>query len=350
MKDVGFPFFTSYRRTEKKGGAFMNIIPAEDFCTQMSGTVEPFLASVAASGFLPADGEKNGLYYDAYVLPESVGGAVFCHGYSESAEKLKEVAWYFLQEGYSVFVLELRGHGRSLRLSADTDLIHVRNFSDYVEDLHRFVQEAVRPVMGEKPLYLWGHSMGGGISALYNETYPDTFCKVILSSPMFKIQTGRLPERLAQATAGLMCLIGKGERAGSGKTPYQPGEPFATSAAVSRERFVYYAQKRDKTAAFHTCAGSFRWIYTAMGACRRMRRPANIRKMRCPVLLLVSPGDTWVDTAGMDAFAAVYPRVKTVSFSGTRHELYNATDAVLEQYYTEIFSFLKSENDGGNRK
>ena len=65
------------------------------------------------------------------------------HGYTESAEKYREMMWYFLQGGYSVFAMDLRGHGRSVREVEDTSITHVDRFSDYLRDLEEFMQKVV---------------------------------------------------------------------------------------------------------------------------------------------------------------------------------------------------------------
>ena len=47
------------------------------------------------------------------------GVVVISHGFTESAVKYDEVAYYFLKEGYHVYIPEHCGHGRSYRLTAD---------------------------------------------------------------------------------------------------------------------------------------------------------------------------------------------------------------------------------------
>ena len=53
----------------------------------------------------------------------------------EFAEKYNEVAYRFLQEGYSVYVPEHRGHGYSGREVDDPELVHVQSYDRYVTDL-----------------------------------------------------------------------------------------------------------------------------------------------------------------------------------------------------------------------
>ena len=47
--------------------------------------------------------------------PRSVAPVVISYGFTENARKYSELIWYFLLDGYSVCVLEHRGHGYSVR-------------------------------------------------------------------------------------------------------------------------------------------------------------------------------------------------------------------------------------------
>lgn len=51
----------------------------------------------------------------AAVNPEEKASIVMIHGFCEFFGKYHETAWRFYQEGYSVFFVELRGHGASGR-------------------------------------------------------------------------------------------------------------------------------------------------------------------------------------------------------------------------------------------
>src|SRR5512140_3391315 len=67
---------------------------------------------------------------------------------------------YLAREGFDVFNLDLRGHGRSRHLGARRS----RGVEDYVhEDMPSAVDE-VRALSGGRPVWLVGHSLGGLVS------------------------------------------------------------------------------------------------------------------------------------------------------------------------------------------
>ena len=72
----------------------------------------------------------------------------------------RSLANHLASEGYDVFNLDLRGHGRSRHLGARRCL----GVDDYVrEDIPAAVEE-VRALSGNRPVYLVGHSLGGLVS------------------------------------------------------------------------------------------------------------------------------------------------------------------------------------------
>ena len=83
---------------------------------------------VALSTVTKATTEKDGyiesydstaIYYRTYRIPQAKAAIVISHGFCEFAEKYKEVIYYFLKNGYSVYVPEHRGHGYSDRIVVD---------------------------------------------------------------------------------------------------------------------------------------------------------------------------------------------------------------------------------------
>ena len=163
---------------------------------------EKYLSECGTDGcFISFDG-KN-IHYEKYMCDNAKASIVIVHGFTECAEKFREVSFNFLLGGYNVFAVDNRGHGYSARLTDDRETVCVGRFTDYVEDLQCFVEKIVRPASGELPLYVYCHSMGGAITVQHLQTYPGVFKKAVLSAPMIQAQTMGLPEWLANAAARL---------------------------------------------------------------------------------------------------------------------------------------------------
>ncbi|MCM1134737.1 MAG: alpha/beta hydrolase [Clostridium sp.] len=333
----------------------MDIIADENFFTFMNEKVVPYLESICQSGYVeaarpskisPAGGK---LYYEMYRPKNAVesctncnckGTIVICHGFSESIEKYKEVIYYFTTAGYQVYLADHRGHGRSLRDTSHPHMVHVRQFADYVEDLHSFILKVVKPSCGELPLYLYAHSMGGCIGAMYLETYPDTFQKAILTSPMLGIMLA-VPAPCALALGHIMTSLHKEESYAPGQSPYSPDEKFEDSCSSSLPRFQYYQEKRAANPLFQTSGASYGWSYQSLHACRFATQKRNCEKITVPVLVFQSLNDNLVKASSIQRFVERTPSASLIKIDGSRHEIYNSPAKVLKEYYRAVFEFLK---------
>ena len=95
---------------------------------------------------------------------KSRGAVILVHGYAQNRytwhSSRRSFVNYLAEDGWDVFNVDLRGHGRSRRFGAPAP----RAMDDYIrEDLPHFVEEALA-LSGEDRLFLIGHSMGGLIS------------------------------------------------------------------------------------------------------------------------------------------------------------------------------------------
>ncbi len=314
------------------------ILEDSEFHSAMTKKVEPFLAGICQSGYL--DVPEGKLYYEAYCPKEEKGAIVISHGFSESIEKYKEVIYYFVSAGYRVYLADHRGHGRSLRDTRHPHMVHVRQFTDYVDNLHTFVQKAVMPFCNGLPLYLYAHSMGGCIGALYLETYPATFQKAVLTAPMLGIILS-VPAPCALALGRILTVLRKDDGYAFGQGAYCPDERFEDSCSTSLPRYQYYQKKRAANPLFQTSGASYGWSYQALIACRSATQKRNCAKITAPVLIFQSPDDHLVKASSIRRFAAQTPSARLIQIEGSRHEIYNSPSHVLTGYYQALFRFLQ---------
>jgi alpha-beta hydrolase superfamily lysophospholipase len=108
---------------------------------------------------------------------------IFVHGVGEHISRYDSVFNAFANQGYSCFGFDQRGFGLSGGERGHMDL-----FSEYVEDLAKFIDEIV-PKNTETPVFLFGHSMGSIVVLSYALRYAQTHqgllifsCPLILDS------------------------------------------------------------------------------------------------------------------------------------------------------------------------
>ncbi len=323
----------------------MKISVFEDnrFFDRMEQEAEPGLAACRLPGRKYQTPRNETLAYEAYLSPKPKGIIVISHGFVESAEKFREMAWYFLQAGYHVFALDHRGHGRSVRQVPELWLTHVERFEDYVIDFVDFVRNVVIPVDPALPRYLYAHSMGGAIGARILQTTPDLFQKAVLTAPMIAAKTQGYPRTAARLIAACACRMGKGKKAiFAGLGGYFPEkETFEASPDTCRERFLYYHRKRIAQPQLQNANPSYRWLLESLKITSVLLNPASCRQVTAPVLLFQAEEDTFVRSQEQQKWIAAVPKGQLILVLGSKHEIYASPAAVLQPYLDQILTFLE---------
>lgn len=87
--------------------------------------------------------------------------AVIVHGFNSHSGQYLWVGEQFAALGVTVYALDLRGRGRS-----DGERFYVEKIEDYVDDVATLVRQAKSENPG-LPVFVLGHSAGGGVSCVY---------------------------------------------------------------------------------------------------------------------------------------------------------------------------------------
>ena len=86
---------------------------------------------------------------------------VIVHGFNSHSGQYTWVAEQFVDSGFAVYALDLRGRGRS-----EGERFYVETIEDYVNDVATFVRIAKSAEPG-LPVFVLGHSAGGVVSCVY---------------------------------------------------------------------------------------------------------------------------------------------------------------------------------------
>lgn len=320
------------------------ILREQDYEDVMRRTVEPFLLARRTELRLEREPGRE-LYCVRYLAEDAVGAVVISHGFTETAEKYEEIIYYFLKQKYHVYMPEHCGHGHSYRLADDLSLVHVDSYRRYADDLLAVAHLAQR-AQPELPLFLYGHSMGGGIAAAVLAQRPELFSKAVLSSPMIRPLTGGIPWPLARAAASVLCLAGKAKDYVPGQHAFDGKETFEDSAATCRERFEFYQKKRNAQPLYQMSGASCGWLREA-GRLNSFLRRKGWRQIETPLLIFQAENDGFVSAAEQVRFAEKIKKAgrtsaKLIYLPGTRHEIFNSPSQALLKYWRTIFQFLAS--------
>ena len=316
----------------------IELVDESRFAEVMRESVEPYLATIRQDGYFNStDGKK--LHYEAHLIENARGNIVLCHGFTESAEKFREMAYYFTGNGFNTFALDHRGHGYSYRMAGDKETVRLGKFSEYIEDLNVFVNDVVSPLSEGLPMYVFGHSMGGGIVARYIQVYPEVFEKAILSSPMICAQAGA-PIPLAKAIMKFTNAIGLKNVSVPTMCKFNPNATYENSSDTSKARFEYYLEKRRRDPNLRTTGPAFGWVNEALRLTDHLLDDNNCKRVSADVVIYQPEQDARVISSYQDVFARKLAKAKIVHIANSKHEIFATTNDVMKGYLDSIFDFL----------
>ncbi len=314
----------------------MHLINEQNYIKTMTEEVEPFLKSKRTDGgFLSFDG--NRIRFEEYSHPQEKAAVIVLHGFTESAEKMREVSYYFYNEGYSVYAVDLRDHGKSFRTSDSVGRVDTDDFHKYASDLEWLIEKVIKAENPEREIYIFSHSLGSTVALLYMLKNPDSVKKAVLSSPMICGNMG-MPVAVAGTVAKALSSLGGKKIPAPGRCSFNPDLPFQKSDATSPERFSYYHEKRKANKLLQTNGPSFGWVKASVEARDEILYYADKIKAELFVIkpqedkqLLMSYTDEFIEKTGAE----------NVTIENSKHEIFMSGNEALEKYYKVIFEFLR---------
>lgn len=314
----------------------MTLINEQNYIKTMTEEVEPFLKSKRNDGgFLSFDG--NRIRFEEYTHPEEKGAVIILHGFTESAEKMREVSYYFYNEGYSVYALDLRDHGKSFRTSDSAGRVDTDDFNKYALDLECLLEKVIKAENADREIFVFSHSLGSTVALLYMIKNPDSIKKAVLSSPMICGNMG-MPVPVAGTVARLLSSVGGKKIPAPGRCDFKPELPFGKSDATSPERFSYYQEKRKKDKLLQTNGPSFGWVKASLCArdeilsfCDKIETELFVIKPEEDKQLLMSYTDEFIGKTGAES----------VTILNSKHEIFMSDNKALGRYYRKIFEFYQ---------
>jgi len=122
-------------------------------------------------------------YRHAFPLPDREVEAVVCivHGMGEHGGRYRPVAEALRQEGFSAYAIDQRGHGRTAGTRG-----HASSVQQLATDAAKLIEWAAERHPG-RPVFLYGHSMGGNVALSCALRLRPPIAGLILSSPWLRL-------------------------------------------------------------------------------------------------------------------------------------------------------------------
>lgn len=250
---------------------------------------------------------------------------IITHGLGEHLGR-HEFFLKLFSQNFNIAIYDVRGHGRSGGKKA-----WVENFSDFSKDLGCVI-EYLKKDFSMKSFYLFGHSMGGLITADFmqnhvkDDAYPE---KVFLSSPAVGA-----PGLMGPAFANAPKILLEGLT----KLPTIPLQGVLNLRKLSHDSRVYENYVKDE---FTILKIQTKLYLEIMKANREVfSRPLRIK---CPLYVSIGTNDVLVHPGlVIKYFTEVEKNAQLKTIEGGYHELHNEVD----KYKKPYLNFLRQSLTG----
>ncbi|MDQ4118681.1 MAG: lysophospholipase [Actinomycetota bacterium] len=236
-------------------------------------------------------------------LPDTAptGVLLVSHGIGEHSGRYRSVVDELVPDGWAVYGLDHRGHGRS-----GGTRVHARRYQDLIDDLETFRRAVVARHPG-LPVYLLGHSLGGQIALAYTVAHERELAGLVLSAPA--LASDAVPQALVPVLSVVARFLPTVRPVGIDDSKIS-SDP-AVVADYREDPLVHHGKPTLALGAA---------IYEQMD-----ELPGRVGDLRLPILVQHGTADALTDPAGTRTLedASGSPDTTVRWYDGLWHEIYH---------------------------
>lgn len=258
-------------------------------------------------------------FFGQYWQPETVKAVVvLVHGMGEHSDRYHHVAKKLTDNNYGVIAFDHFGHGKTTGKRG-----HNPGFDAVLESVTKLIEEA-KNVFGDKPLFLYGHSMGGNTVINYILRKEHNFVGTIATSPMlklafqppaWKLSIGKFMQKIAPS----ITLPSELETSHISRIPEEVSK-------YENDTLVHDKISPNFSLSFFDAAD---WAIE------------NAASLKTPMLLLHGTEDKIIDYKGTASFADKTEKASLKLYEGGYHELHN--DLCKEEMLDDVVIWLNTQ-------
>jgi alpha-beta hydrolase superfamily lysophospholipase len=242
------------------------------------------------------------------------------HGMGEHSGRYRRFAEFLTQKGIAIISFDQRGHGKSQGKKG-----HITHYNQLLDGIDELL-ERTRLQFKDKPVFLYGHSMGGNLVLNYALKKPHKVKGLIVTGPLLRLAFE--PPVIKVKLAYLMRNL-------------YPAFTLATNLNtdhLSRDKDIVKAYAKDRLV--HDRISSSFFINTYEAGLYALQ---HANELKVPTLLMHGGEDKITSADASEEFARKARVVcDFVRWDGMYHEIHNEPEkeAVLEQVSDWIFKQL----------
>lgn len=278
-------------------------------------TVQEDINNSYGQGDLVATGVN--LRWQAHSPVKPVATVIIVHGIGEHQGRYETVVQTFLANSIATYTFDLRGHGLSTGTRG-----HIQSWDDYLIDLAQVVKFVIS-LEGDRPLFLFGHSMGALIALDYATRFPNGLTGLMINGVPLRPGVVASPSMILLAK-----LVSKVVPRFSLPLNIKLDE-LSTLPAVGQAYAADPLVHRGVTA---------RWGASIIKAIERVR--GDVINLRLPTFVTHGQLDTInLPEGSREAFAAMNFSDKTFKlYPRSRHEVHNDLDG--EEFVADLCDWI----------
>ncbi len=258
-------------------------------------------------------------FFGQYWQPETVKAVVvIIHGMGEHSGRYEHVAKKLTDNDFGVIAFDHFGHGKTTGKRG-----HNPGFELVLESVTKIIDKATA-VFGDKPIFLYGHSMGGNTVINYTLRKKHVLKGVIATSPFlrlafqppaWKLFFGKIVQKIAPS-------ITMGNELNANDVSRDTAEV---------QKYINDPLIHDKISPNFSLSfiDAGRWAIH------------NAAFLKTPMLLLHGTGDKIIDYKGSEAFANNTTKATLKLYKGAYHELQN--DLCKEEMLQDVVNWLNTQ-------
>lgn len=262
----------------------------------------------------------NGLYYRSWKCNTPKAAVLLIHGLGEHCQRYEHLAAALNEQGYSLYSMDLPGHGRS-----EGDRGHVDSFKTYI-DVTLTLLNKVNVDLPTLPKFILGHSMGGLIVSHFLLEHQHKVDGALLSGPAIES---------AQEPAVFQVLIIKAIA-----TFFPKNKMLALDASqVSRDPAVVEKYMNDPLISKEKL--SARFLIEMNRAMTSLKN--SLQKISLPLFIMHGSKDTMTSPKGSSLLftRCASTDKKLELYEGLYHEILNEPEQAL--VISDIISWLNTQ-------
>ena len=290
------------------------------------------------------------LHYGHTKINPNKANVLLIPGYTGTALTYGDYAQAFHAQGYNVFAVDVRGHGKSARAlinhkkNPNPEKAWVKNFEVYTSDLNALLHTINQK--NPQPVFVLASSFGAHITYRTLVKYPNsTIAGALLLAPAFEPKTTPFPLFFARAMINSARLLGKGTAYAVGQkdwAPYTTDFTQATHCSSAPQRLYKTDSLYALDPSLRVSGPTNQWLGLLIESGKKVTRPQFIKQVNTPHYMIFASDDKVINNAPAIRACTANAMCQSITFPQTGHCLNLERDEVVENTVQNLFALINN--------